>query len=314
MRLLCVQEETKINVRAWVRETHVALHNAAIEKLVKVRFFLEGERAYKLNPKIKLREAMSSPHKAPWEHTVKLGKDKKAPTMTDLEEHAHTKWNAILHFIVQSGKVPPPAQKVVKTLIAAKLMHVVEKRSDTGEAHKAFAPTSAGFEFMLRDVHEQMWTFMREYIRSANEQQQHVHQQQQQQQQLLLLQQQQAAGGGGVIANVGGDERENDIANDVLMFLFQLSYCRVGDYYPVEALTPAQQMLLEEFTYLGILYRRKKKSKRFYTTRLAVDMLFGAEHRHRRNDEGVQMVAAGDNSSEMVAAAGSGGGGGEITS
>jgi transcription initiation factor TFIIH subunit 4 len=286
MRLLCVQEETKPNVRGWVRDSHLSKHNAAIEKLVKVRFFLEAERSYRLNPKIKIKEAMSSPHKAPWENSVKLGKDKKAPTLIDLEEHAHTKWNAILHFIVQSGKVPPPAPKVQKTLVAAGLMHLVEKRLETGEVEKAFAPTSAGFEFMLMDVHEQMWTFMREYIRNASE----------------LQQQQQQAGGaasGAEIVAAGLAERDHD---DVLMFLFQLSYCRVGDYYPVEALTPAQQLLLEEFTYLGILFRRKKKSKRFYTTRLAVDMLFGAEHRHKKNQD--VMVQAEGNSTEMVAAGG----------
>ena len=102
---------------------------------MRVRFFLETEHTYRLNPRLKLKvatfatlfiqikhmnrchlqEALSSQQKSPWDKP-KLGKDKKAPSLALLEEHAHTKWNSILHFIVHPTGRVHPAESVKHTL------------------------------------------------------------------------------------------------------------------------------------------------------------------------------------------------------
>ena len=58
---------------------------------------------------------------------------------------------------------------------------------------------------MLKDIHLQMWIFMMEYIKMKVE------------------------------TNAAAQE-------EILKFLFQLSFCRVGDCYPVKPLSESQQV------------------------------------------------------------------------
>lgn len=52
-----------------------------------------------------------------------------------------------------------------------------------------------------------------------------------------------------------------------------LSFCRVGNSYPVSQLTPIQVQLMMEFTHLGIIYRASPQSARFYPTQIAVNII-----------------------------------------
>ncbi|CAM9837137.1 unnamed protein product, partial [Ectocarpus sp. 8 AP-2014] len=64
--------------------------------------------------------------------------------------------------------------------------------------------------------------------------------------------------------------------DELLAFLFQLSYCKVGDAYPLGALTQTQRDLAQDFVELGLLFKRKAKSTRFYPTSIAVNLIFGS--------------------------------------
>ncbi|CAN0408416.1 unnamed protein product, partial [Discosporangium mesarthrocarpum] len=80
-----------------------------------------------------------------------------------------------------------------------------------------------------------------------------------------------------VHALIDGYGRSNPgCRDDLLAFLFQLSYCKVGDNYPIEQLTPPQQDLVKDFVDLGLLFKRKAKSSRFYPTSIAINLIFGA--------------------------------------
>lgn len=61
---------------------------------------------------------------------------------------------------------------------------------------------------------------------------------------------------------------------DIISFVFILSYCELGQSYPVAALTKIQRLLLAEFCNLGIIYRADTKSSHFFPCRIAIDMLF----------------------------------------
>lgn len=67
----------------------------------------------------------------------------------------------------------------------------------------------------------------------------------------------------------------------------------MGDAYPLEALTPTQRELAQDFVELGLLFKRKAKSKRFYPTSIAVNLIFGsslADGGGRAQQQGAGMV------------------------
>ena len=91
---------------------------------------------------------------------------------------------------------------------------------------------------------------------------------------------------------------EADARDEILTFLFQLSYCRVGLAYPAAALTPAQRTLLGKFADLGLIYAT---GPRFYPTAVAVNLIFGTALHHPPQQQQQQ---------QQQRAAGGGGGGG----
>ena len=56
-----------------------------------------------------------------------------------------------------------------------------------------------------------------------------------------------------------------------------LSYCTLGQCYPVAALTKIQRLLLAEFCNLGIIYRSDLKANVFFPCRIAINMLYKSQ-------------------------------------
>uniref|UniRef100_A0A7S2AJ54 General transcription factor IIH subunit 4 n=1 Tax=Octactis speculum TaxID=3111310 RepID=A0A7S2AJ54_9STRA len=122
--------------------------------------------------------------------------------------------------------------------------------------------STKGYEFLLQNVHVQMWRFVQQYLTDGNQ-------------------------------------------LEILSFLCQLSYCRVGQDYPVKALSKAQQALLDEFVGFGLIYRRSavsrpskgskpsKPSSRFYPTSVACNLLMGPSG--IRNSGGMTETATSNN-------------------
>ncbi|KAH6565356.1 hypothetical protein BASA50_005389 [Batrachochytrium salamandrivorans] len=97
--------------------------------------------------------------------------------------------------------------------------------------------TSKGFQFLLQDVNVQIWAFLLQYLEMA--------------------------------------EQLNMELVEVLNFFFQLGSLELGQDYSVEVLTPTQRHMLDDLKHLGLIYQRKKKSTRFYPTRLATSLTSG---------------------------------------
>lgn len=53
---------------------------------------------------------------------------------------------------------------------------------------------------------------------------------------------------------------------------------QVGDDYPLGALTKKQAGLAQDLVDLGLLFKRKAKSSRFYPTSIAVNLMFGSSN------------------------------------
>lgn len=92
--------------------------------------------------------------------------------------------------------------------------------------------TSAGFQFLLLDTSSQVWYFMSQHL----------------------------------------DSKEGSALVECLSFLFQISFSVLGKDYNVKNLTSDQFSFLQLLREIGLAYQRKRKSKRFYPTRLAINL------------------------------------------
>lgn len=83
-----------------------------------------------------------------------------------LSEYARTKWESILHFMVQStveisGSLPPPAAGALDLLQQSGLM--------AGPVASRMHITSEGFQFLLQDPNRQVWSLLLHYLHLASQ-------------------------------------------------------------------------------------------------------------------------------------------------
>ncbi|XP_071495916.1 general transcription factor IIH subunit 4-like [Diadema antillarum] len=97
--------------------------------------------------------------------------------------------------------------------------------------------TPAGFQFLLLDTPSQVWFFMLQYLETAQ-------------------------------------ARGLDIV-DALSFLFQLSFSTLGKDYSSEGMSEPELHFLQHLRELGLVFQRKRKSMRYYPTRLAINIASG---------------------------------------
>ncbi|XP_068854702.1 general transcription factor IIH subunit 4 [Aphelocoma coerulescens] len=97
--------------------------------------------------------------------------------------------------------------------------------------------TSAGFQFLLLDTPAQLWFFILQYLR-------------------------------------GAEARGMDLV-EILSFLFQLSFSTLGKDYSVEGMSESLLTFLQHLREFGLVFQRKRKSRRFYPTRLAIALASG---------------------------------------
>jgi len=94
--------------------------------------------------------------------------------------------------------------------------------------------TSAGFQFLLMDTVTQVWYFMLQYLETT-------------------------------------DQHKTDLV-ECLSFLFQISFSTYGKDYSVEGLSEKQFNFMQHLREVGLVFQRKRKSRRFYPTKLAINM------------------------------------------
>ncbi|XP_028316441.1 general transcription factor IIH subunit 4 [Gouania willdenowi] len=105
------------------------------------------------------------------------------------------------------------------------------------EAGEAPYITSAGFQFLLLDTASQLWYFTLQYLKSAQ-------------------------------------SRGLDLV-EILSFLFQLSFSTLGRDYSVEGMSESLLTFLQHLREFGLVFQRKRKSRRYYPTRLAITLAAG---------------------------------------
>ncbi|KAF1778288.1 Transcription factor TFIIH subunit p52/Tfb2 [Phytophthora cactorum] len=219
--------------------------HAALQKLEGLRVFVQQDGGYRPHATFQkqLMYALSNLGGSPWERgRLHLPKDlENTFAAVDLERYARARWDSVLHYMVGSTAVQEPPQSTAQA---------------SGADSRALHITDTGYEFMLKDIHVQMWIFMLEYIRTLD--------------------------------NTGTLKQE-----DILQFLFQISYCQTGGYYAVADLTETQRLLLGDFIDFGLLFRKRPNSDRFYTTSLAVNLIFGGSTGQKRSHVSLTSSFAG---------------------
>ncbi|XP_055486651.1 general transcription factor IIH subunit 4 [Leucoraja erinacea] len=105
------------------------------------------------------------------------------------------------------------------------------------EGTEAPCITSAGFQFLLLDTSSQLWYFMLQYLHHCQ-------------------------------------TRKMDLV-EILSFVFQLSFSTLGKDYSVEGMSESLLTFLQHLREFGLVFQRKRKSRRFYPTRLAINLALG---------------------------------------
>ncbi|KAM8977234.1 general transcription factor IIH subunit 4 [Pelodytes ibericus] len=97
--------------------------------------------------------------------------------------------------------------------------------------------SSAGFQFLLLDTASQLWYFMLQYLKTA-------------------------------------ETRGMNLV-EILSFMFQLSFSTLGKDYSVEGMSDSLLTFLQHLREFGLVFQRKRKSRRYYPTRLAINLASG---------------------------------------
>lgn len=217
-------------------------------------------------------KSISSLTSAPWEpitphHLQSLQSDpttplknrKPPPTMGDLEYYTQRRWESVLHYLVGSSdtSIEEPPEGVKSFLESTGLMQDDPEYSEAGSTTKLkngkppLIITSKGYEFMLQDTHIQVWQFLL---------------------QLLL--------------SFAKYEQSETLRQEALLFVFALSYCKVGEGYLTRDLSPSHQEFLRFFRQLGLLYTTKiaPNLTAFYPTRVSVSLVAGSNDASSRSN------------------------------
>lgn len=190
----------------------------------------------------------------------------KIPTPTELEAYTASRWNSVLHFLVgtddKSYEEPPTA--IVSFLQETGLMQEdPDWRKGGGRDHIApLVITSKGYEFMLQEVHVQVWQFILKYIERLQ-----------------------------------GQENSEELRREALLFLICLSYCKVGRGYRAGELSKPMRQIMKDLSLFGLLYICKiGKVTLFFPTRVAVNLVVGG-----LGDGGVSAGASTSESTSLSA-------------
>ncbi|KAF9583503.1 RNA polymerase II transcription factor B 52 kDa subunit [Lunasporangiospora selenospora] len=228
----------------------LAKHEEAMQRLKTLNIFAEEKDCYTMNAAFlkQFRNALTGGGKSQSFGLATSTPDKHHVDIAFLDDYATKQWEAILHFMVGTTEGKPPCKGVLNLLGRSGLMTGGSDSGDNMDAHD-FANhmarqdfgvpkiTHKGFQFLLQDINTQVWAFLLQYLNTA--------------------------------------ESLNMDLVEVLTFFFQLGSLELGNDYSSEMLTETQKHLLEDLKAYGIVYQRKKGSRRFYPTRLATTLTSG---------------------------------------
>ncbi|ORX47626.1 putative tanscription initiation factor IIB [Piromyces finnis] len=248
MRLLYIKKDVPLeHIKGWCYEQYTDKVDDSLQRLYKLHICTKNENDEIRMSKV-FQENLNNALIGSGNHTsfgsTSTSIDKHKVDIDFLDKHGTEQWEAVLHYMVGANIRKKPSPAVLKLLERSGLM--AKKDDDVKDEFSVFTKvdinelqiTNKGFQFLLQDVNTQVWAFLIQYLNMV-------------------------------------DDLKMDLV-EVLNFLFQLGSLQLGADYSVESLTPTQQQMLNDLKHLGIIYQRKRGSKRFYPTRLATSLTSGS--------------------------------------
>lgn len=169
----------------------------------------------------------------PWTMSNTLEVDAKARDIAFLDSYAMSRWRCVLHYMVgASGALKDTESEGISVDAVRILLSANLMKPDENDGVRVI--TRQGFQFLLLDTQAQIWHFMLQYLDTC-------------------------------------EERGLNLS-ECLSMLFQLSFSTLGRDYSTEGLTPNMLVFLQHLREFGLIYQRKRKSGRFYPTRLALNI------------------------------------------
>ncbi|GMH86199.1 hypothetical protein TrST_g6880 [Triparma strigata] len=184
-----------------------------------------------------LRSALTSTQKHPWSllPSAQLKPSPTPPpTLNELNAYTQNIWNGILHYLVGTKNTQEPNPTVLRFLRETGLMDVDAKTA--GTKREKWEITKKGYDFMLKDVSEQVWSFVFSYLQTL---------------------------------------QSTSSIISTLLLLTSLSHCTLSEGYPVSLLTKSHKTLMPKFKDFGLIYYTSGSPK-FYPTSIAISLIPGS--------------------------------------
>ncbi|KAL6757496.1 Tfb2-domain-containing protein [Haematococcus lacustris] len=236
-------------VDAWPSDPtrHATAHQAALSSLLDLDLYRQGQQAgrptFQLHPtfQAQLQWALSTGGHMLGE--VPRSVLAAAPGREALDAFAHNQWEALQMYLLDPGS-PGPCLPPGVALDPLDVHRVLLNARLLSGPRSSRSITDAGFQFLLRDSHRQLWAFLTQYINDAA----------------------MAAAS----ANQGGD------LASLMSFLMQLGFMRVGVPYALHGLGPLERVVAGHMMQLGLLlpFTHQRQSY-FCPTRLATSLCGG---------------------------------------
>ena len=227
-------------ILSWVKQNKVGEARAAIKRMLDLCIMCKVDIQGSSENGVRLNEQFNQNMKL-----IFSGRSLQLPKTDQLGQDKHGKGieeldtyaNDRWKTILSFMVTPEKTQNEVNSDLVEILVH-------SGLMHKARdshlpSITPSGFQFLLMNESRQMWFFMLQYLRTC-------------------------------------DQRSMDLV-ELLIFIFQLSISTVGNDYSTEEMSDTQLKFLQHLREFGLVYQRKRKSRRFYPTRMAIDLISGSK-------------------------------------
>ena len=168
-------------------------------------------------------------------------------TPEDLERYTQTVWDSVLHFLVGTERMEPPAA-VVHFLLQTGLMQPdPDYKGPNAQDEAPLVITEKGYDFMLQDNYEQVWHFCLQYLQVVSE----------------------------------NKEKGERMVKECLLLLICLSFCRnIGQAYSASSMNKSGRRMLKHLAHFGLLYVREltvddegNTKVIFYPTRAALSLI-----------------------------------------
>ncbi|CAB4007195.1 General transcription factor IIH subunit 4 [Paramuricea clavata] len=147
-----------------------------------------------------------------------------------------------------TGSSPPDGTVGISADVVQVLLVSGLMKSDEQEQSPMITPS--GFQFLLMDASSQIWYFMLKYLDMV-------------------------------------EARGMNLV-ECLSFLFQLNFSTFGKDYPTDNMSDSQLRFLQHLREIGLVFQRKRKSRRYYPTKLVINLAAAGSGSMTTASEGVE--------------------------